>query len=72
MWPAGDLPGTAAGEILVSEYSRKTGYGRAYTDNAAFIVSLPGRRSFSPDVAYTEVSEREANSWRALPPLPRK
>jgi Uma2 family endonuclease len=54
MSPTGDLPSTAAGEIFVSlhEYSRRTGRGRAYTDNAAFIVSLPSRRSFSPDVAY--------------------
>jgi len=54
MSPTGDLPSTAAGEIFVSlhEYSRRTGHGRAYTDNAAFIVNLPNRRSFSPDVAY--------------------
>jgi Uma2 family endonuclease len=54
MSPTGDLPSTAAGEIFVSlhEYSRRTGRGRAYTDNAAFIVNLPNRRSFSPDVAY--------------------
>jgi Uma2 family endonuclease len=54
MSPTGDLPSTAAGEIFVSlhEYSRGTGHGRAYTDNAAFVVNLPSRRSFSPDVAY--------------------
>jgi Uma2 family endonuclease len=54
MSPTGDLPSTAAGEIFVSlhAHSRKTGLGRAYTDNAAFVVSLPNRRSFSPDVAY--------------------
>lgn len=54
MSPTGDLPSTAAGEIFVSlhAHSRKTGVGRAYTDNAAFVVSLPNRRSFSPDVAY--------------------
>ena len=26
--------------------------GRAYTDNAAFVVDLPNRKSFSPDAAY--------------------
>jgi Uma2 family endonuclease len=54
MSPTGDLPNTAAGEIFVSlhDHSRRTGHGRAYTDNAAFIVNLPNRRSFSPDVAY--------------------
>src|SRR5215469_15832854 len=54
MSPTEDLPSTAAGEIFVSlhEYSRRTGHGRAYTDNAAFVVNLPNRRSFSPDAAY--------------------
>ena len=54
MSPTGDLPSTAAGEIFVSlhQYSRRTGHGRAYTDNAAFIVNLPNRLSFSPDSAY--------------------
>ncbi|HVR11151.1 MAG TPA: Uma2 family endonuclease [Thermoanaerobaculia bacterium] len=54
MSPTGDLPSSAAGEIFVAlrDYARRTGTGRAYTDNAAFLVSLPGRRSFSPDAAY--------------------
>jgi Uma2 family endonuclease len=54
MSPTGDLPNRAGGEIFVSlhAYSRRTGLGRAYTDNAAFIVNLPNRRSFSPDVAF--------------------
>jgi Uma2 family endonuclease len=54
MSPTGDLPSTAAGEIFVSlrEYGRRTQLGRAYTDNAAFIVNLPNRRSFSPDAAF--------------------
>jgi len=53
MSPTGDLPSTAAGEVFVSlrEYARRTKTGRAYTDNAAFIVHLPNRNSFSPDVA---------------------
>jgi Uma2 family endonuclease len=54
MSPTGDLPSTAAGEVFVSlrEYARRTKTGRAYTDNAAFIVHLPNRNSFSPDVAF--------------------
>jgi Uma2 family endonuclease len=54
MSPTGDLPSTAAGEVFASlrEYSRRTKLGRAYTDNAAFIVNLPNRRSFSPDAAF--------------------
>jgi Uma2 family endonuclease len=53
MSPTGDLPSSAAGELFVSlrAHSRATGYGRAYTDNAGFIVNLPNRKSFSPDVA---------------------
>jgi Uma2 family endonuclease len=53
MSPTGDLPGSAAGEIFVSlrEQSRRTGYGRAYSDNVGFIVNLPNRKSFSPDAA---------------------
>ncbi|HXJ94670.1 MAG TPA: Uma2 family endonuclease [Terriglobia bacterium] len=54
MSPTGDLPSTAAGEVFVSlhAHSQRTGHGRAYTDNVAFVVNLPNRRSFSPDVAY--------------------
>src|SRR5262249_37650867 len=54
MSPTGDLPSSAAGEIFVAlrDYARRTGAGRAYTDNAAFLVRLPHRRSFSPDVAF--------------------
>ena len=41
MSPTGDLPGTAALEIVVSlrEQSRRTGYGRAYGDNVGFVVN---------------------------------
>ena len=54
MSPTGDLPSRAGMEITVSlrSYEGRTGYGRAYPDNAAFIVNLPNRRSFSPDAAY--------------------
>lgn len=54
MSPTGDLPNTAAGEVFASlrEYARRIKNGRAYTDNAAFIVNLPNRRSLSPDAAF--------------------
>ena len=54
MSPTGDLPGSAAGEIFVSlrAHARRTGVGRAYTDNVGFVVDLPNRKSFSPDAAF--------------------
>jgi Uma2 family endonuclease len=54
MSPTGDLPGSAALEIAVSlrGYARETETGRAYGDTVGFIVSLPNRRSFSPDAAF--------------------
>ena len=54
MPPTGFLPSRASGEIFVSlrAYARRVGRGYAIPDNAAFIVNLPNRRSFSPDVAY--------------------
>ncbi|MDQ3706872.1 MAG: Uma2 family endonuclease [Chloroflexota bacterium] len=53
MSPTGDLPSSAAGAIYASlrQNARLTG-GRAYTDNAGFIVNLPHRKSFSPDAAF--------------------
>ena len=54
MSPTGDLPNRAAGTIYVHlrNYEEVARSGRAYTDNAAFLVKLPGRQSFSPDVAF--------------------
>jgi len=54
MSPTGILPSYAAGEIFSSlrEYSKRQKYGRAVTDNAAFVVNLPHRKSFSPDAAF--------------------
>ena len=53
MSPTGDMPSSAGLAIAVSlrEYARREG-GRAYTDNAAFLVDLPDRKSVSPDAAY--------------------
>jgi Uma2 family endonuclease len=54
MSPTQKLPNYAAGEIFVSlhQHSRRTGTGHAATDNLGFIVDLPHRTSFSPDVSY--------------------
>ena len=50
----GDEPNYAAGEIFVSlhAYCEAHNYGRAVTDNAAFLCDLPHRKSFSPDAAF--------------------
>src|SRR2546423_4257649 len=52
--PSGAAPNYAASEIFVSlrEYSKRTKRGYAISDNAAFHVQLPNRKSFSPDAAY--------------------
>lgn len=54
MSPTGAAPNYAAGEIFASlrEYARRTGTGRAVTDNAGFKVDLPHRQSLSPDAAF--------------------
>ena len=54
MSPTGSLPGYAAAEIFSSlrEYSKRRKSGRAVTDNNAFVVNLPYRKSFSPDAAF--------------------
>jgi Uma2 family endonuclease len=53
MSPTGDMPGRAGGSIYVSlrGVERQAG-GRAYPDNVGFRVSLPNRKSFSPDAAF--------------------
>ncbi len=54
MSPSGGQHNDAAGEIYVSLrlHARQTGQGHAVTDNAAFLVNLPGRQSFSPDAGF--------------------
>jgi Uma2 family endonuclease len=53
MPPTGFEPNLVAGEIFVAlrAYTRTTGDGYAMTDGIAYIVNLPHRRSFSPDVS---------------------
>lgn len=54
MSPTGGAPNFAASEIFVSlrAHTRRTGIGRAVSDNAGFHVKLPHRDSFSPDAAF--------------------
>lgn len=54
MTPGGGLHGFAAGMIHASlvGYARRTRRGIALPDNVGFIVNLPNRLSFSPDVAF--------------------
>ncbi len=53
MSPTGDMPNSASIAIVVRlrEFAKQNG-GRTYADNAAFLVNLPHRKSFSPDAAY--------------------
>lgn len=54
MSPTGASPGYAGDEIFASlrDYVRRTGKGRAVSDNKGFRVHLPHRESFSPDAAF--------------------
>jgi len=54
MSPTGGLPGYAGDLILFSlvQYTKDYKYGFAVGDNKAFVVDLPHRKSFSPDVAF--------------------
>ncbi len=54
MPPTGFTPNRVGGSIYASllDYERRTGAGYAITDGAGFVVNLPHRRSFSPDVAF--------------------
>ncbi len=54
MSPTGGLPNYAAFQISRSlhEHAREYGSGLAVADNAAFVVNLPHRKSFSPDAAF--------------------
>jgi Uma2 family endonuclease len=54
MSPTGCWPHYAADEIFSSlrEYNRRHKIGRVVSDNAAFVVNLPHRKSFCPDAAF--------------------
>jgi Uma2 family endonuclease len=70
MPPTGDDPGYAGDEVFVSlrEYARRTGTGRAVSDNKGFHVNLPRRKSFSPDAAYL-ITERAGMKFIEGAPL---
>jgi Uma2 family endonuclease len=52
--PTGRKPGRASSKIYSSlQTSEKQIGGFAYPDNVAFIVNLPRRKSFAPDVAFS-------------------
>jgi Uma2 family endonuclease len=52
--PTGFLPGFAARQILIrlALYTDQMRKGYALGDNIGFLVDLPNRKSFSPDVAF--------------------
>src|SRR5437016_4413893 len=53
MPPTGDMPSRAGSSVYISLRAHEgKAPGRAYADNAGFLVNLPNRRSFSPDVSW--------------------
>jgi Uma2 family endonuclease len=53
MSPTGCLPSRAGGAIYISlRRIERQAEGSAFTDNAGFLVNLPNRKSFSPDVSF--------------------
>jgi Uma2 family endonuclease len=69
MPPTGGIPNYAAREIFVSlrDYERRTKSGYAVTDNAAFTVNLPHRKSFSPDAAFYTGGEPTMKFFEGAP-----
>ena len=69
MSPTGGKPSLAAGEISFSlrEYERRTKSGYAVTDNAAFGVNLPRRKSFSPAAAFYTGGEPTMKFFEGAP-----
>jgi Uma2 family endonuclease len=54
MSPTGTRPNRAGGAIYISlrAFEKQAG-GWAYSDNLAYVVNLPNRKSFSPDASFT-------------------
>ena len=69
MSPTGGKPSMAARAIVLSlyEYERRTKSGYAVTDNAAFKVNLPHRKSFSPDAAFYAGGEPTMKFFEGAP-----
>src|SRR5215208_3654545 len=71
MSPTGCLPGYAGDAISFSlfEYSKRRKFGRAVGDNKAFVVDLPHRKSFSPDVAFVTERQKGMKFYDGAPPF---
>ena len=69
MSPTGYWPHFAADEIFSSlrEYNRRHKLGHVVSDNAAFVVNLPHRKSFSPDAAFHVGVDPEMNFFDGAP-----
>ena len=69
MSPTGGRPNRVAGEIFVSlrDYERRVRSGYAVSDNAAFMVNLPRRKSFSPDAAFYVGAEPTMKFFEGAP-----
>jgi Uma2 family endonuclease len=69
MSPTGGRPGHAAREIAFSlrDYERRTKSGYAVTDNVAFTVNLPHRKSFCPDAAFYTGGEPTMKFFEGAP-----
>lgn len=69
MSSTGGRPNRAAGEIFASlrDYERRTKSGYAVSDNAAFTVNLPHRKSFSPDAAFYVDGEPTMKFYEGAP-----
>jgi Uma2 family endonuclease len=69
MSPIGGKPSMAARAVVLSlyDYERRTKSGYAVTDNAAFTVNLPHRKSFSPDAAFYAGGEPTMKFFKGAP-----
>jgi Uma2 family endonuclease len=67
--PAGGIPATAAGNLLVSLHlhERADGNGRVMSSRVAFIVDLPHRLSFCPDISWFTGPRAGADFPRGAP-----
>lgn len=69
MPPTGVEPGFAGDAIFASlfAHAQKVRRGRAVGDNKGFLVALPHRRSFSPDVAFCLDDQRGMKFYQGAP-----
>lgn len=71
MSPASASHGDSSGEIFFSlkRHEKEHGGGVALGDNVGFLVDLPRRNSFSPDVAWIHASRKDLTKrfWEGAP-----